>query len=499
MDKSELVLVFDCGSTNLRAAAVNPQGDILAQANCRNGPVRQPGGRPDWMIWDIDDIWSKLCGLSREVTKRVGSSSIKAVIVTTWGADGAPVKKDGALTYPVISWQCSRTREVIEELTSRISPWEIFRITGYQVISFNTLFKLLWLKKREPKALEEAYTWLMMPGLIVHRLTGEFHIDPTIASTMMAMDMGRRDWSVEMLEQVGLDPNFFPEWKEPGEIVGYVRGDVADRCGLRANTPVVVGGEDTQYSFISSKSEPYEAVLSSGTWEILGIRIDKYDPNEYAFRNGLTIEADVLRGFWIPQILMIGSAVLEWIRKLLFTEVSSYESMVEEGRKIPVGSDGVVLIPSFVSDTGPTRRYGTKGTLLGLNLRISRGHIYRAALEGLSYQLRQALQILSKATGIQVERIKVVGGGSKNELWNQIRANVTKTPVTASLRSEATVVGAALMAFIGIDYYKSLEDAWKSMEKKEKHYLPIEVESKKYDEIFTKYIKLPPLLKDFYI
>ncbi|MCD6470512.1 L-fuculokinase, partial [Candidatus Bathyarchaeota archaeon] len=216
------VLVFDCGSTNLKAVAVDSAGNICAYAKQPNGPRPQPGGEPGWLIWDLDEIWLKLCELSREVSARVGAENIKAVTVITWGADGAPVKRDGSLTYPPISWQCPRTREIAQAITERISAWEIFRITGYQIIPFNTLFKLIWLRRNEPEALENAYTWLMMPGLIANRLTGEFHMDPTTASTMMAMDLGERDWSATMLELAELDASFFPEWREPGEIVGYV-------------------------------------------------------------------------------------------------------------------------------------------------------------------------------------------------------------------------------------------------------------------------------------
>ncbi|RLF13236.1 MAG: L-fuculokinase, partial [Thermoprotei archaeon] len=105
--------------------------------------------------------------------KLVDSKLVKAVAVTTWGADGALVKRDGSLAYPAISWQCSRTRTVVKEVVERVEPREIFSITGYQVIYFNTLFKLLWIRRNAPKAFERAYTWLMMPGLIAHRLSGE--------------------------------------------------------------------------------------------------------------------------------------------------------------------------------------------------------------------------------------------------------------------------------------------------------------------------------------
>jgi len=494
------VLVFDCGSTNLKAVAVDSAGNICAYAKQPNGPRPQPGGEPGWLIWDLDEIWLKLCELSREVSARVGAENIKAVTVITWGADGAPVKRDGSLTYPPISWQCPRTREIAQAITERISAWEIFRITGYQIIPFNTLFKLIWLRKNEPEALENAYTWLMMPGLIANRLTGEFHMDPTTASTMMAMDLGERDWSATMLELAELDASFFPEWREPGEIVGYVSREAGRKCGLISGTPVVAGGHDTQFAIFGSGAKPGEAVLSSGTWEILGVRADTYSPTKKGFEEGLIIEADVERGFWNPQFLMIASAVVEWTLNNFFQDISEkrYETIIKKIESIPPGSNGILFIPSFVKDSGPLRKYGALGTVLGLTLNSSRFQIIRAVYEGLTFQMKEALRLLTEAIDVKIDRIRVVGGGSRNELWNQMRADVTGLPVIVPVQREAATIGAALISFVGIDYYSSMREARKRFFTEEKIFEPNAAANTLYNEVFKKFMESLESLKQFY-
>jgi len=380
----DIVLVFDCGSTNIRVAAVNAYGRILFWANRRNMPIQQPNGEQGWKIWDLDGIWEKLIDALREVLLRIKTENVKAIIVTTWGADGAPVRRNGALTYPPISWQCRRTVVTMKKVLMRISAWDVYRITGYQVIPFNTLLRLIWLRENCPKALRDAYTWLMMPGLIAYRLTGEFHIDPTSASTMMAMDMGKRKWSPDMLELALLDEGFFPEWREPGEILGYLTGDAAKKSRLPAGIPVIVGGHDTQFAVLGACPEPEDLILSSGTWEILTMRVDRFSPNKKGFVNGMIIEADVQRGLWNPQMLMIGSAVIEWAKKQFYEELreEDYDSMIREAEKVPIGSEGLLFIPSLTGDSGPLRKYGTLGTILGLTLQTTRAHIFRAVLRG---------------------------------------------------------------------------------------------------------------------
>lgn len=457
-------MVFDCGSTNLRVAAINDQGEIMAQASTPNFPVPQPG-HVEWLIWDIDTMWVKLCKLSKQVVDRLEGAKVEAVAVTTWGADGALVKRDGSLAYPAISWQCQRTREIVPKVLESISPREIFRVTGYQVIYFNTLFKLCWIKRNAPEALREAYTWLMMPGLIAYKLCGKFHIDPTSASTTMAMDLGKRDWSPEMLALAGLEPSFFPEWVEPGEIVGFVDEYVSKLTGIPGGVPVVAAGHDTQFAILAAGAGEGEAVLSSGTWEILALRSRSYDPNEKALELGMLIEADAERGKWNPQLLMIASAVIEWLKNLVYPELgpSEYTAMVNEARKVEPGSGGLIFVPSFVPDSGPLSKYGVKGAILGLQLSSNRGQLYRAAIEGLSMQLKLALESLEQAFSFKAKGVRVVGGGSKNDLWNQIRADVLGLPVSVPRFSEATVLGAGIVAFKGAGVYKSFEEGLKAV------------------------------------
>jgi len=497
--QDDLALVFDCGSTNIRAVAVGTRGELVASASRTNAPARQPGGRAEWLIWDLGEIWRKIAETARDVTHGVGADRIGAVTITTWGADGAPVSIDGTPTYPPISWHCPRTNAIAEAISGEISPWELYTITGYQVISFNSLLRMMWLRRNVPDALDRAHAWLMMPGLLAHKLTGEFHIEPTSASTTMAMDLRRRDWSGRLLELADMDASSFPRWCEPGDVIGEVSGDAGRLCNLRRGTPVVASGHDTQFALLGSGVKSREAVLSSGTWEILEVRHPRYRPNKTGFRGGIIYEADAQPGLWDPQLLMMGSAVLEWIRGKFYPnqECEGYGSMIREASQVPVGSEGVTIVPSFVSDSGPTRRFRTRGTVLGLGLHTSRAHVYRAALEGLSCQLRLALTILREATGFRARGIKVVGGGSKNDLWNQIRADVTGLPVSVTAQKEATVLGAALTALVGIGRYSSVREAERSVRFDERRYRPSRNRAF-YEKLFTKFVGIPQALREFY-
>jgi L-fuculokinase len=449
----------------------------------------------------MEELWGKLAGACREVCGQVAGGEIVAVTCTTFGADGAPVDAAGRLTYPVISWADSaRTAEIARRVAVDPGGWPLFARTGYQIITFDTLLKLIWLRENAPEALERAETFLMTPGLLSFRLCGEKSLDPTSAGTGMMMDMAARDWAPELLALAGLAPEFFPRWVEPGEVIGAVTAEAAAETGLPVGLPVVACGHDTQFALFGAGARAEEAVLSSGTWEILLVRSPRYTATEAGFRAGLMIEADAVRGWWNPQLLMMGSGVLEWVRGNFFAEAegeAAYERMIAAGRAVAPGSEGVVFLPSFVPDSGPTRKYNVPGAVLGLGLQTSPGQVYRAALEGLCFQMRWALEILRECVGFTAAGLRVVGGGSRNDLWNQLRADISGLPVTVIAQKEATVLGASRFALLGAGVFSTLEEAQAALRLDETVYQPGAGRAG-YEELYARFRRFPEALGSVY-
>ncbi len=497
----DLVVVLDCGATNARAIAVDRTGRIHSTAGCANQPGPQPGGDGDWLVWPLAEVFGRLAEACREALSDLDPARVRAVTVTTFGADGAPVNADGSIAYPVISWQDPRTESLARNIGDYMDPWDLFRVTGYQVIPFDTILKFIWLREHAPDALDDADCWMMMPGLLSFMLCGERSIDPTAAGTMMAMDAAQRDWADDILELAGLDASLFPAWVEPGEVIGLLTDEAATSTGLPAGIPVVAAGHDTQFAAVGSGAGAGEAIVSSGTWEIAMTRQNSFQATREGFEEGLIIEADAEPGRWNPQLLMMGSGTLEWIRERFYGDIAdrseAYPAMIAEAEAVPVGAGGVTVLPSFVPDTGPTSRHHTKGTILGLGLSTSRAEVYRAGLESLCFQLRHALEIMDACTGLSVGGLRVVGGGAKNPLWNQLRANITGLPVTTIANEEATVLGAAIFAFIGAGGFSSVAEGQAAADLGTATIDPAE-DRGCYDELYAAYRSLPPALAEFY-
>ncbi len=497
----DYLLVMDCGATNLSVGAVSQDGQLHALVQVPNHLIPQPGGEEGWYVWDLDRLWESLCAASRRVCQEVRGADIRGVLVTTFGTGGAPVGEDGRILYPIISSYDTRCEELSRAFCDSVSPWAIYQTTGLSPGSWrnSNLLRLVWLREHAPEVLDRAKAWLTLPGLLNLKLTGEMSLDPTSASTFGALNLGTREWTAEALALAKVDPSLFPPLIEPGRMIGRITTQAHQESGLPEGIPVLAAGHDTQFALVGSGARAGEAVLSSGTLELLLEMEDTFAMSPERLDAGLVTQLDVRPGVWDTSLTMVGSSVLEWIRKRLYPQEDAshvYATMIREGEGAGIGSHGVTLLPSFLPDIGPARRFRTPGGLLGLSLFSDRGDIYRSALEGLSFQLRSGLSLMRGITRRPVTGLRVVGGGSRNALWNQIRADVTGLPITVNACSEATILGASMVGLVSLGYYHALEDARDVFQIEERTIEPGHAREE-YDALYQRYATLPMLLKSF--
>ena len=458
---NDVVVVLDCGATNVRAIAVDTNGKIAAKSVLPNAtqPAAENSG---WHIWSLDEILGKFARCCAAIQNDLNATEhrIVGLTVTTFGVDGALVDVDGELIYPIISWKCPRTLAPMDNIRRYFDPVALQRISGVGHFSFNTIYKLIWLKENRPDTLNKATSWLFISSLINHRLTGVFSTDRTMAGTSQLFDLARDKFSTEILDAVGISADLFPPLVNPGDVVGVLQNDAAQRLGLPAGIPVTSSGHDTQFALFGSGAGMDQPVLSSGTWEILMARTAKVDTASLSRFEGSTCELDSAPGFFNPGLQWLGSGIVEWLKETCWRGEAAagvYAQMIAEAEAVSPGCDGVRMRPDMM----PLNGGKGEGAFIGLSIAASRGHLYRAALEALSTRLANQLKELEQICGFAAEELILVGGGSKNRLWNQLKANALQIPVKVVSENEITVLGAALYAFAGLGYFPSPEEARK--------------------------------------
>jgi L-fuculokinase len=456
MPKRDIVLVFDCGATNVRVVAINANGNILASESYSNNTRPDPFF-PSYRIWDVKEIWGKMCIASKKVISRINRVDITGVTVTTFGVDGTLFDRSGEMLYPVISWQCERTAPVMANIGKYIPLADLYGESGVLPFNFNTINKLIWFIEQKPELVEKCYRFLFMPSIFIFLLTGEMINDSTMAGTSMMTDLRVRNLSENITGKIGFSDEKFGTPIEPGAIAGKITSVASSVTGIPEGLPVIATGHDTQFAIFGSGAEKNQPVLSSGTWEILMVRSERYRSEKEQLEMGITTELDSRPGLYDIGNQWIASGVLEWARRNLYSDIINdvYEVMIKGAEKVPRGCNGVKVIPKFYEEF----KGKPGGQISGLTMESTRDEIYRAMLESLSERLVEGKNALEKAGGFKTESILCVGGGSKNRLWNRLRADYTGVPVRIIDQKETTVLGASMFVQAACGNFSSPEEA----------------------------------------
>ncbi|MFN8211332.1 MAG: L-fuculokinase [Bacteroidales bacterium] len=469
MSKGDIAIVIDCGATNVRTIAMNSRGEILAAESEPNNTRPDPGYQGG-KIWDVEEIREKMYRTSGKVISSINSKSIAGVTVTTFGVDGTIFDGSGKMLYPVISWQCERTSQVMAEIDKYVPVKSLYSETGVLPFNFNTINKLVWLRENRPELVDKATHFLFIPSIFSMMLTGETVNDITMAGTSMVTSLAARKYSDNILSKIGFPIEKMGTPVEPGTIIGKVSSRAASETSIPEGTPVVATGHDTQFAIFGSGAGVNEPVLSSGTWEILMVRSKGFLTGQEQLQMGITTELDVTPGLYNIGNQWIASGMLEWARKTLYADLkeNAWETIIAGAEKVGPGSRGVTINPKFYEEL----KGKPGGEIRGLTMDTTRDEIFRAMLESLAMRLKEGVNALEKAGGFRTDSILCVGGGSKNRLWNQLRADFTGVPVTTIDKTETTVLGASLFVQSACGNASSPEEARSMIDYRKVTYYP---------------------------
>jgi L-fuculokinase len=456
MPKGDIVIVFDCGATNVRAIAINSKGEILVSESYPNNTRPDPF-YPKYRIWDVNEIWEKMCCASQKVISQVPKDKIAGVTVTTFGVDGTLFDRSGNMLYPVISWHCERTNPIMANIDKYLPVNDLYNECGVLPFTFNTINKLIWFIEQKPEIVEKSYRFLFMPSIFSYLLSGEMVNDTTMLGTSMFSNLSIRGVSKNILNKINFPLEKIGMPVEAGTITGKVNAKASEQTAIPEGIPVVATGHDTQFAIFGSGAEKNQPVLSSGTWEILMVRSEGFRSGKEQLDMGITTELDSRPGLYNIGNQWIASGVLEWARRNLYGDIKNdvYEVMISGAEKVPSGCNGVKIIPKFYEEL----KGKPGGQILGLTMESTRDEIYRAMLEALSERLIEGKNALENAGGFRTESILCVGGGSKNRLWNQLRADYTRVPLKIIDQKESTVLGASLFVQAACGNAASPEEA----------------------------------------
>jgi xylulokinase len=497
---------IDLGSTSLKCVIYDLAGNVVASGSRATERYNPYPDHPDWTVWQPEQIWGGAAAAVKEaVCKLANPHQIKAVAVTGMGMDGVPVDEQGHWLYPFISWHDPRTETQLQWWEKNIGVEETFRIGGNTLWRFNTALRLLWMAEHEPEILARTDKWLLIEDFLNFMLCGRQATDYSMASCTLLFNQQDRDWSEELLSQAGIERRLLCEAHPSGTQLGEVTNRAAAATGLPVGTPVVLGGHDYLCSALPVGAFKPGVVLDvTGTWEIVLAAIQAPVLTPEVQKLGVTVETHVARDTYAVWGGAVASDMLEWYRKQYGFEAQQraheeggvdWDYLMSEVSASPPGARGVMFLPHMSAAGCPVVDARSLGAFVGLSNFAERGDMLRAIIEGLDYQVLDIVSALKNGLGISPERLVVVGGATRNSFWMQNKADITGLPIDVPDLEEATTLGAAILAGIGIGLYRNEQDAFEQVYKPGKTYLPDPKVASQYAEWFQIYKQLYPVLK----
>lgn len=461
----DALLGLDIGTTHLKAGLFDLSLTPLAAAQ-RPTPVTRP--RPGWAEHDPDVLWEACADLIREVVD--GRPDVRALAVSVASMGEAGTLVDAALrpVYPIIAWFDNRTEAVVRALSRDVGREAIFRVTGQSVGINFSVTRLMWLREHAPDAFARGRWWLNVPDWIGYRLSGEIATDYTIASRTMAFDQAARDWADALLGRFGLDRDRFPRAVPSGTPIGAVTRAAAARTGLPEGARVVAGGHDHLVAALGAGvREPGVLLDSTGTAESLLTVLDAPLLDDAACRAGCASYCYTARDkYVIVGGLKSSGGMIEWFIDRFCGEekarvvggASVYDLLAAQFPGEP-GAHGVRVVPDFTGAGTPNKDPLARGAILGLTVGHAKGDVAQALVEAACFWLRSNVEFFEAALGRPIDRVRAVGGGTKNGFWLRTKADVANLPVEVPRVGDAALRGAALLAGIGAGVFADEADA----------------------------------------
>jgi rhamnulokinase len=451
-------LAFDLGAESGRAIAGHLRSGKLSIEEIRRFPnqtVHDKGA----MHWDASRLWFEMRSALQSLSLH-NIDRLDGIGVDTWGVDYALLGETGALLENPYHYRDARTAGVMERVMRELTPEYIYGISGIQFLPFNTLYQLYAAAQQSPEILQQARHLLTMPDLFNYWMTGKTVCEYTNASTTQFLDVHKRKWSTEILEKLRIPTHMLAPLIDSGSVIGPLRPKFAKLPGLSMTQVIAPACHDTGSAFAAVHSGEKVALISSGTWSLLGTETRKPVVTEEARRLNFTNEGGVCGTVRLLKNIA-GMWLLERCRHAWKNQGKEYSysdllalATAEPALQQFVDPDD----PSFSLPDDMPRAIAEFCAKTGQTAPSSAGAFTRAVLESLALKYRYVLELLESLTGTKFEIVRIVGGGSQNDMLNQFAANATGRQVLAG-PSEATALGNVAMQMVGTGAVASLDQA----------------------------------------
>jgi len=482
------VSALDLGTTGCRTYVFDLAGTVISW-DYTEWQSFYP--KPSWVEQDANAWWNSIKSTIDSALEKSGIdiTEIVSVSVTNQRETIVPVDKEGNPLHNAIVWQDRRTTNQVEYIKKKVGEDKIYNTTGLTIDPYFSATKILWFKENKPEIYRKTHKFLLVSDFIINKLTGKFITDFSNASRTMLFDINNLRYSEDIASALEIDLDKMPDPVESGVDIGEI---TTDDTAFDKKTLVVTGAGDQQAAALGvGVIGPGDIKCTTGTGSFILAYLSepKFDPDKRVL-----CSCHAIPGSWIQEASVFTTgAVLRWFRdevghlerqKAEKEGLDPYDLMTKIAEDSTPGANGLLLIPHLVGAGAPHWNPHGKGVLFGLSLGHQRKDLYRSILEGVAFEVKKNIEVF-KQIGIEPEELKLTGGGSRSNLWNQIMADVLNVSCVRNVIEEATSLGAAILAASGAGVFPDISEAAENLCKIDQRYIPKERNNKIYEKLYS--------------
>lgn len=443
-----MIVAHDLGTTGDKASLHDDTGRTLATFTAEHPTRFDADGVAEQ---DPERWWSSVGEATRGLLERAGARAEDVSVVGLSGQMMGAVflDEEHRPTRPAIIWADHRSQGQAHRLLEAVGQESAYRELGHRIHPTYTLSKIMWVREHEPEVWSRTRRVCVAKDFVVQRMTGTLVTDPSDASGTDAYDQAGGRWSQRLLAAAGIEEDLLPPIVPSTTVVGGLTPDAAAMTGLRADTPVVLGGGDGPMAAVGAgvltPDDAAYACLGSSSWISCSSRSPLHDPQ----LRSMTFNHVVPEHFVPTATMQAGGASLSWVMELFGGGADTYQRLLKEASRVSAADEGLYFLPYLLGERSPNWNANAAGTFAGLQRHHGPGHLVRAVLEGVAFNLRTCMGAFTDG-GIGLECIDVIGGGAQSPEWMQVLADIWQVPVRQrTIVTDANSLGAAVTAAVG--------------------------------------------------
>ena len=485
---------LDVGTTGCKIALYNEKCDLL-DIYYNEYHAMHKNGQHEIDFTDVKN------GVLSILKKAVGEYRIHALGVTSFGETFAMLDENDHILAPSMLYTDPRGKEECDSLCTALGERQLTLLTGVKPHPMYSIFKIMWQKKKNPDAFSKCKRILLGEDFVVYTLTGVAQIDYSLAARTAAFDIEKKCWIKDIFDAADVERPLMSTPVPTGTVAGYITDSIKKELGIDYDITVVNGCHDQVAAMIGAGVfENTQAMDGTGTVECIPV-ILKEKPTDIKFYEGGYSVVPYLGDLYACYALSFtGGATLKWFRDN-FAELER-ENAEKENKNIYAELDkavsdkptGILVLPHFAGAATPYMDPDSKAAFVGITLETTKYDLYKALMEGTSYEMLLNFNTMKALTG-EVGEIRATGGGAASDVWLQIKADILNTEITALSCKEVGAAGTAALSGIAIGEISSLKESTSKMAPVRKVFAPNEENRVIYSNLYQKYANLYSAVK----